>query len=575
MKKQFQVCLSLFIVLALVLINCGKKKDDPAPGTTPPPTTTALTVTNVNPASGGEGTKVVITGTGFSATQTSNKVKFGATEAVLDSATATRLVTKVPKGATTGKVTVEVGGKTASSSVDFTVSAATTPAAFSTDNISSDITAETAKVSSTLTANGGAAITQYGHVWSDTKPDPTTADAKTELGKTDGPFPLKFTSDLKSLKANTAYNVRAYATNDKGTSYGTAVQVKTATAPVVITNPDDAETIYVGANYTTYAFDAATGKQKGQFGVTGGTAYAAPAIDKTRLYTGYSSVLAYDLANSRKAWEYLGLAGQFTNDMTVDNGVLYVPTDKELFALDAATSTKKWGFAATSSNVLTSPVAIGNVIYIVGGAGMYALDAATGTRKWAYQANLQTGVAISGGIAYATGAPNTLHAVDIATGTKKWTYQMGTTFGSLDSYATVANNIVYVGSGDKKLYAVDATTGAKKWDFLTGSDLYSSPAVANGLVYIYSTDKNLYAVDATTGAKKWNAKVGGSTGNSSPVVVNGVVYISGEGKTLYAFDSVTGTEKWRVITAENQTSSPTVVAKNGKVYYSARSGAQQ
>ena len=63
-----------------------------------------------------------------------------------------RLVTKVPKGATTGKVTVEVGGKTASSSVDFTVSAATTPAAFSTDNISSDITAETAKVSSTLTA---------------------------------------------------------------------------------------------------------------------------------------------------------------------------------------------------------------------------------------------------------------------------------------------------------------------------------------------------------------------------------------------------------------------------------------
>lgn len=103
--------------------------------------------------------------------------------------------------------------------------AATTP---------SDITTETAKVSSTLTGNGGAAITQYGHVWSDTKTAPTTADAKTELGKTDGPFPLKFTSDLKSLKANTTYNVRAYATNDKGTSYGTAVQVKTlANVPVV------------------------------------------------------------------------------------------------------------------------------------------------------------------------------------------------------------------------------------------------------------------------------------------------------------------------------------------------------
>ncbi len=98
----------------------------------------------------------------------------------------------------------------------------------------SDITAETAKVSSTLTGNGGAAITQHGHVWSDTKTEPTTSDAKTEMGKTYGPFPLKFSSDLKGLKANTTYNVRAYATNDKGTSYGAAVTVKTVAAVPVV-----------------------------------------------------------------------------------------------------------------------------------------------------------------------------------------------------------------------------------------------------------------------------------------------------------------------------------------------------
>jgi len=99
-----------------------------------------------------------------------------------------------------------------------------------TATTSSSITAETAKVSSSIATSGGAAITQYGHVWSDTKTDPTTADSKTELGKTDGPFPLKFTSDLKPLKAGTTYNVRPYATNDKGTTYGTAVQVKTMAA---------------------------------------------------------------------------------------------------------------------------------------------------------------------------------------------------------------------------------------------------------------------------------------------------------------------------------------------------------
>ncbi len=96
---------------------------------------------------------------------------------------------------------------------------------------SSDITATSAKVSSTLSANGGAAISQHGHVWSETNAAPTIADTKTELGAASGPFPLKFTSELKSLKANTIYNVRAYATNDKGTAYGTAMQVKTVAAP--------------------------------------------------------------------------------------------------------------------------------------------------------------------------------------------------------------------------------------------------------------------------------------------------------------------------------------------------------
>lgn len=151
MKKKSLLSLSLLVLLALVLLNCDKKKDEPAPGGTTPPTTVS-------------------------------------TAPALDNS-----------------------------------AAATTP---------SDITTETAKVSSTISANGGAAITQHGHVWSDTKPEPTTADAKTELGKTDGPFPLKFTSDLKSLKANTTYNVRAYATNDKGTTYGTATQVKTTATAV-------------------------------------------------------------------------------------------------------------------------------------------------------------------------------------------------------------------------------------------------------------------------------------------------------------------------------------------------------
>lgn len=153
MKKQLILSLSLFSLLAIILVNC-KKKEAPTPSTPTTPT---------NPVT--------------------------ATAPTIDNA--------------------------------------------ANATVSSDITATSAKVSSTLSANGGAAISQHGHVWSETNAAPTTADAKTELGATSGPFPLKFTSELKNLKANTNYNVRAYATNDKGTSYGAVIQTKTSVAPTI------------------------------------------------------------------------------------------------------------------------------------------------------------------------------------------------------------------------------------------------------------------------------------------------------------------------------------------------------
>lgn len=237
MQKHFLFSAFLFSLLTFLLLNCGKKKEDPTPGSN---NTTGVTIASINPTSGAEGTKVVITGTGFSTALSSNIIKFGTISATVDSATATRLVTKVPQGTTTGKITVEVGGKTATSSSDFTIAVnppvtTTTPTLDNSANAtgSSDITATSAKVSSTLSANGGAAISQHGHVWSETNATPTTADTKTELGATNGPFPLRFTSELKSLKANTTYNIRAYATNDKGTSYGAVIQTKTSVASTI------------------------------------------------------------------------------------------------------------------------------------------------------------------------------------------------------------------------------------------------------------------------------------------------------------------------------------------------------
>lgn len=94
-----------------------------------------------------------------------------------------------------------------------------------TTGVASAITSSTATMAGNMKAIGTAAITQHGHVWSATNASPTTADSKTTLGATtEG---KDFSSNLTGLSSGTTYNVRSYATNSVGTSYGDVVQFKT------------------------------------------------------------------------------------------------------------------------------------------------------------------------------------------------------------------------------------------------------------------------------------------------------------------------------------------------------------
>lgn len=244
MKKHLLVSASLFSLLTFFLLNCGKKKDAPTPGgNNTGGNNTSLNITAVNPTSGTVGTKVVITGTGFSATLSSNSIKFGSVAAILDSATTTRLVTKVPKDATTGKITVEVGGKTATSSSDFSITQA--PPTFSgtgsTANVPVSVTTTTASIATIIDKEGSKTIVQHGHVWSSTKSEPTLREAategKTELGAVpaNATFPYKFTSDLKDLDPATTYNIRAYVKTNEGTTYGPVSQIQSKKPCVLAT----------------------------------------------------------------------------------------------------------------------------------------------------------------------------------------------------------------------------------------------------------------------------------------------------------------------------------------------------
>jgi len=104
-----------------------------------------------------------------------------------------------------------------------------------TTTIASNIGSSTAVSGGNITSDGGASITTRGVCWS-TISGPTIAlSTKT----TDGAGSGIFVSNLTGLTGSTTYYVRAYATNNRGTTYGNEISFATTSnlsAPNLFTN---------------------------------------------------------------------------------------------------------------------------------------------------------------------------------------------------------------------------------------------------------------------------------------------------------------------------------------------------
>ena len=79
----------------------------------------APSINSFSPTSGTGGATITINGTNFSTTASQNIVKFNGATATVTAATATSLTVTLPNDATTGKITVQVGSLTATSTTDF------------------------------------------------------------------------------------------------------------------------------------------------------------------------------------------------------------------------------------------------------------------------------------------------------------------------------------------------------------------------------------------------------------------------------------------------------------------------
>ena len=94
-----------------------------------------------------------------------------------------------------------------------------------------DTTSTTAKGHGKVTDQGGSAVTERGICWS-TSPSPTTSGSHANSGTGMG----EYTVSISNLTPGTKYYVRAYATNEQGTTYGEQKDFTTAaTLPTVVT----------------------------------------------------------------------------------------------------------------------------------------------------------------------------------------------------------------------------------------------------------------------------------------------------------------------------------------------------
>ena len=116
------------------------------------------------------------------------------------------------------------------SDIQFTTLVIVTIPIITTTTAITNIAQTTATSGGNITSDGGASVTARGICWN-TSINPTIANSRTSDSTGTGVF----TSSITGLIANTAYHIRAYATNNTGTAYGVDVQFTTLVASVVPT----------------------------------------------------------------------------------------------------------------------------------------------------------------------------------------------------------------------------------------------------------------------------------------------------------------------------------------------------
>ena len=161
----------------------------------------------------------------------------------------------------------------------------------------SDITVDSAISGGSVEDDGGAGVTVRGVVWStEESPGLDDHEGMTEDGDGTG----EFESELTGLSPSTTYYVRAYATNEEGTSYGEQESFTTESEPVELP-------VVVTASVSDITVDSA---------ISGGNVEDDGGADVTARGVVWSTSEDPDLENNKGFTEDGKGTGEYRSDIT-------------------------------------------------------------------------------------------------------------------------------------------------------------------------------------------------------------------------------------------------------------------
>jgi outer membrane protein assembly factor BamB len=360
-----------------------------------------------------------------------------------------------------------------------------------------------------------------------------------------------------------------------------------ASAPAVVDGM-----VYFGSDdFSVYCVRASDGYEEWSF-QTWNHVNSSPAVAGGRVYVGSGDGAIYCL-NARSGVEIWSdsTSGYFHSSPTVFDGKVYIGSyNGRLYCRDAYTGEEIWRVTIGSAINSSPAVADGRVYFGAYNNRVYCVDAQTGGAIWDHLVveDPYSSPAVAGGMVFVGSTDNKLYCLNALTGEEIWTY---TTGGNVLSSPAIANGRVYVGSDDGKLYAfgpddwsmfhhdgehsgysksVAPNSSGWDWNYLTGDDVYSSPAVTGDRLYVGSHDDNIYCLDAGAGDGDliWSYTTGDDV-SSSPAVDDGKVFVGSNDNKIYCLDAegnqdTTTDTLWTYDTNNSVTSSPCVA--NGRVY---------